>query len=183
MITVRNAQRALTPPTPWIRGTLGNILAAAGYREWDVGLRITTDLAVARLNRQYRHKEGSTDILSFARHAVATPEAFDGVDAEERDLGDLIVSAPYVRSYCEQTQTDERAHWQVLLTHGVVHLLGYDHETDADFAAMAAREAGILDAIRKLPPVPEATRRGRKLAGKQESQPQPAAPPTAAPMR
>jgi ssRNA-specific RNase YbeY (16S rRNA maturation enzyme) len=141
---------------------------------------VTGDASIRRLNGEYRHKRGATDILSFAYHTgLAAPEAFPpGVrdDPEQRILGDMVISAPYVQRWCVREHArlvaaasaaaatgaagangsgsgvpqladvvNER--WRTLLVHGVVHLLGYDHESEAQHAAMARREADVAAAL------------------------------------
>jgi rRNA maturation RNase YbeY len=99
---------------------------------------------MAKFNAQYRHKPGATDILGFAFHKLPSPEAFPTItDPHEKDFGDLVVSAEYVMSVKEPTPWDE------LLTHGFTHLLGYDHETEADYAIMHAKEEEFIAALRR----------------------------------
>lgn len=76
----------------------------------------------------------------------ADPPAAAADDAElagERDLGDIIIAAPYVTRYCAQHSLSLPAHYCRLLAHGLTHLLGHDHETEEEHAAMAAREEPI----------------------------------------
>lgn len=142
------------PSRAWLEATLESIKGSAGYGAWDVGCRITTDGPVRLLNRQYRRIDAPTDILSFGRWVVPSPEAFPAEAAsstESRDLGDLVVSGPYVARHCAAHGLVDDAqrlqHWRVILTHGLCHLLGYDHETDAQFREMEKKEAAILAAI------------------------------------
>ena len=150
------ARGLLVVAPPEVRRILQCLLDAAGKPEWDVGCWLTTDRTVARLNRQYRHKRGPTDILSFAFHELPRPEAFPHeVDPEDHNLGDMVVSTEYVRRVCATQRLDEAAHYRTLLAHGVAHLLGHDHETDAQYAAMAQREAILLEHQRRVLPPPQ----------------------------
>ncbi len=77
------------------------------------------DAAMRRLNRTYRAKDRTTDVLSFPSGA-----------AENGFLGDLIVSAPEARRQARATGSRFEKVVKKLLLHGLLHLLGYDHETD-----------------------------------------------------
>lgn len=153
MITVRNVGAARKVDVRWVRATLGAVRDAAGYAGWDVGMRNVTPAAMAALNRRYRGKDAPTDILSFSNYTLRAPEAFPAGDALEmgKDLGDLVVCHEYIADWCARAGMPEpNAHWRVLLVHGMVHLLGYDHETEAQHAAMAPREAEVLARLAPL---------------------------------
>ncbi|RYG40726.1 rRNA maturation RNase YbeY [archaeon] len=129
-----------------------------------VGLRLVSRPEIAALNRKYRHKDAATDILSFPRHPLTSPEAF-GIDVRQhdRDLGDLIACPDLIVADAMEQGFDAAAYWPTLLTHGVVHLLGYDHERDADYVRMNRREVGILrtlvaTGVRVQPPPEEVQR-------------------------
>lgn len=86
-----------------------------------LGVRLTGDREMRRLNREFRGKDKSTDVLSFP--GDATPEG--------RHLGDIVVSVETARR-----QAAERGHGldrevRLLLLHGLLHCLGHDHESDA----------------------------------------------------
>ena len=101
----------------------------------EVTLRIVNEVESTALNEAYRHKQGPTNVLSFP--FVAPPEV------ESALLGDIVICAPVVlREAVVQGKTPE-AHWAHLVAHGVLHLLGYDHdETHAE--AMESLEIRIL---------------------------------------
>ena len=56
----------------------------------------------------------------------------------------MFISAAYVRRSCLRDGLDERRHYRTLLTHGITHLLGYDHVTEADYRLMRDREEALL---------------------------------------
>ena len=101
----------------------------------EVTLRIVNEVESTALNEAYRHKQGPTNVLSFP--FAAPPEV------ESALLGDIVICAPVVlREAVVQGKTPE-AHWAHLVAHGVLHLLGYDHdETHAE--AMESLEIRIL---------------------------------------
>ncbi|KAE8886846.1 hypothetical protein PF005_g20596 [Phytophthora fragariae] len=125
---------------------------------WDVGVMLTTDKHVQKLNRRFRKKDKPTDILSFPSHKVRTPGRFPRVKTkEERYLGDIYISPAYVRRQCEDPQLEEittlEERLPVLMAHGLCHLMGYDHELDDDYERMQKAENDILSRYTQfLPP-------------------------------
>lgn len=90
-----------------------------------------------QLNAQWRGRDKATNVLAFP---LAEP------DFEPRLLGDIVICAAVANAECEPV-TDARAreaHWAHLAIHGVLHLLGYDHEQDSEARVMESRERTIL---------------------------------------
>ncbi|KAL3660160.1 hypothetical protein V7S43_014692 [Phytophthora oleae] len=125
---------------------------------WDVGVMLTTDEHVQKLNRKFRKKDKSTDILSFPFHKVRAPGRLPRVKSEEeRYLGDIYISPAYVRRQCEDPELEEvttlEERLPVLMAHGLCHLMGYDHEEDDDYERMQMAENYILNRYPQfLPP-------------------------------
>jgi probable rRNA maturation factor len=112
------------------KATLAHEKAARGA---GVVILLADDAGLAQLNHQFRGKDGPTNVLSF-------PAA----DPGDNSLGDIALALGVcTREAGEQGKT-LAAHLQHLTTHGVLHLLGYDHETDAEAEAMEAKERAIL---------------------------------------
>lgn len=118
----------------------------------DVALRLTDDAEIRALNRDYRRKDKATDVLAFAqREGLATP-GMAGVDGDVL-LGDIVVSVETARRQAKRKSPAGLYHEvRFLVAHGLCHLLGYDHNDDAEEAEMNARMQRLLD---------EAMRRGR----------------------
>jgi probable rRNA maturation factor len=93
--------------------------------------------AVRRLNRDYRHKDKATNVLSF-------PAPQHGAPGEPRALGDVVLAAEVVRAEAENAGIAPRHHFQHLVVHGLLHLIGYDHEQDAEAAIMEGLETEVL---------------------------------------
>ncbi len=85
---------------------------------------------VSTLNQQYRGIEAPTDVLSFP--AEALPEEIEEVPY----LGDIIIAYPYAAAQAEREQHDLRASLMLLVIHGTLHLLGYDHDSHESRAQM-----------------------------------------------
>jgi probable rRNA maturation factor len=106
-------------------------------------LRVVGGAESRRLNRAWRGKNKPTNVLSFTAGplpAQRTPAP--GEDAVP--LGDLAICAAVVAREAYEQRKEANAHWAHMVVHGVLHLLGYDHENDRDAESMEAREVEIL---------------------------------------
>ena len=113
------------------------------YADSELTIRFVSEDESAELNKQYRNKKGSTNILSFP---FEVPAELDG-EIELNLLGDLIICSDVVKKEAEQQNKSEIAHWAHMLVHGTLHLLGYDHLADADAAIMETKEIKILSKL------------------------------------
>lgn len=105
-------------PAAVARWTSTLVKAAAPRRAADrVSVLLCGDARMRRLNREWRRMDRSTDVLSF-------PSGLPGA------LGDVVVSLPYAARQAKERGHAREREVKVLLAHGVLHLLGYDHETD-----------------------------------------------------
>ena len=104
-----------------IRRWLEAIAAALAPSARSLAVKLSGDRAMRRLNRERRGKDKTTDVLSFP--GGETPEGYH--------LGDIVISVPQARRQAEAAGHSLDRELQVLLLHGVLHCLGYDHETDA----------------------------------------------------
>jgi probable rRNA maturation factor len=109
--------------------------AAEGLAEAEVGLTLTDDAAIHALNRDYRRKDRPTDVLSFAMREGR------GGDLHREVLGDVVISVDTARRQARRGLLGEVLH---LFAHGLCHLLGHDHGTDAEEEAMNARASALL---------------------------------------
>ncbi len=107
----------------------------------DISVALVSDAEIARLNRLYRNKDGSTDVLSFPSGAVTSRivrlKRSAGSAHSPRVtrysplfLGDIAIAPATARRYARKHGRTLSSELRVLLLHGVLHLLGYDHETD-----------------------------------------------------
>ncbi|MEQ1546668.1 rRNA maturation RNase YbeY [Methyloglobulus sp.] len=114
--------------------------ALQGYdKDAEIVVRIVDVHESAQLNKQYRHKPGPTNILSFP---VEVPEGI-----ELNLLGDLVVCAPVVEREAIEQQKLLTHHWAHIIIHGVLHLLGYDHIEEDEAEVMESLEIKILQAL------------------------------------
>jgi probable rRNA maturation factor len=118
----------------WAAAALGSAPRSAA-----LSIRIVGAARSRSLNARYRGKAGATNVLSFA----GTGRLPDGRDF----LGELVICAPIVaREAREQSKTRDQ-HWAHMTVHGVLHLLGYDHERAAEARKMERIEVQILDRL------------------------------------
>jgi len=87
---------------------------------------ITSDAEMQRLNRDFRKKDKPTDVLSFPSGDASA----DGNGDEARSLGDLAIDVPYAARKARQLGHPLERELKILLVHGILHLLGHDHEKD-----------------------------------------------------
>jgi len=102
----------------------------------ELTVRIVDEAESAALNSQYRGKDHATNVLSFSYDIPA--------EVEMNLLGDLVICAPVVQREAKEQGKTEQAHWAHMITHGVLHLLGFDHLDDAQAQRMEQREISIL---------------------------------------
>jgi len=145
MINVKNQTRTIKVNKKTIATQAQEILSILGYRDFDLGILLTTNYTIRRYNKEFRHKDKPTDILSFSYHADL--KAGDNITPkmqEDKNIGDLIISLEYVKKDAQKYEQTFKQRMQVLLVHGICHLLGYDHESDSDYDLMHKQEQKIL---------------------------------------
>ena len=99
-------------------------------------MRVVDEHEGAALNERYRHKDGATNVLSFA---LGTPPGIP-----ERLFGDIAICAPVVAREAREQSKDATAHWAHMVVHGTLHLMGYDHQTKEQADEMESREIRLL---------------------------------------
>jgi probable rRNA maturation factor len=122
----------------WVRRALA---AAAENIDAEVSVRIVNADEMRTLNRDYRHKDKPTNVLSFPAGPVSgLPEA------EPVPIGDIVVCADVVNDEAVEQAKAMADHWAHMLVHGTLHLLGFDHEAEDEAAEMETLESRILGA-------------------------------------
>lgn len=132
----------------WLRDIAEKALAAQGSGpDVEMGLVIARQQRVQELNKTYLGKDEPTDVLAFAMLpetgvlSFATPP--DGI----KHLGEVVICYPQAVKQARERQHPVKREVAILVVHGVLHLLGYDHNEPEPARQMAAREAAILDRI------------------------------------
>ncbi len=113
-----------------------------------VSIRFVSNEAIAELNEVHMGKVGPTDVLSFPIEDAA-PDAPPRrqVDGPPLDLGDIFISTNVVKEHANEYGVEFSTELHLMVCHGLLHLLGWDHETDEATARMEQREAEHLAAV------------------------------------
>jgi len=111
-------------------------------RQYEVSVRIVDEDESRILNKQYRRQDEATNVLAFP---AGSPDGINGLPEDEvQPLGDLVICGPLVEKEAEDQGKSLAGHWGHLLVHGMLHLLGYDHENSSQAAEMEMMEKQIL---------------------------------------
>ncbi len=135
--------------TVWLEEMASDLAELAGDRDTDtdrayeISLLLTTDEEVQTLNRDYRNKDQPTDVLSFAALEVDAPPLPPG---EPIPLGDIIISIETAQRQAESQGHSLATELKWLASHGLLHLLGWDHPDDASLARMLNQQDQLIKA-------------------------------------
>lgn len=105
-----------------LRRWLADLVTAVAPEHDSFAARLCGDRLIRRFNRDYRNKDRPTDVLSFPGDGEEDPDG--------QHLGDVVVSVPTARRQAAERSHPPERELRLLLLHGVLHCLGYDHETD-----------------------------------------------------
>ncbi len=125
--------KRLAIPAAAVRKIARGALAAEGVKKGELTVLVTRDAAIRKLNARFRGKDKATNVLSFP-----------GTGGH---IGDVAISLDYVDAQGSETGAGFRYTFAYYLVHGVLHLLGYDHERERDAKKMYRRTEEILDAV------------------------------------
>ena len=138
-MAVPEADRAAYGVPAWNRFEAWAGAALRDHPGAELTVRVVGGDEITELNRQFRGKEGPTNVLSFPF------EAPPGVEMPL--LGDVVIGAAVVAAEAAAQGKDPEAHWAHLTVHGCLHLIGYDHVEADEAEQMEALERAILDRL------------------------------------
>ena len=145
MIVIRNTQRKIKVDIERLKEDAQTILNALNYADFDLGILLTNNKTIHTYNLTYRQKDKPTDILSFANYPTLKPgKRIKPLYDDDKNLGDLILCPEYILNDLPRWGKTFEQRLQILLVHGICHLLGYDHETDAEYKVMHRKELALL---------------------------------------
>jgi rRNA maturation RNase YbeY len=150
LISSRLRRRRLRLPR--LRSLSEKILREVGKPRAGLSLLIVGDRSMRRLNRRYRGKDRTTDVLAFPMRTGSSRVTRHASPVTSSLLGDIVISLPQAERQARQAGHSLDREITVLVIHGLLHLLGYDHERSAREARrMARREALVLRRLGRLP--------------------------------
>ncbi len=148
MVIVKNRQKIIPFSAVAYQKKAEKILDFLGYSNFDLGILLTTNRTIQKYNQKFRSKNKPTDILSFPYHLDAKAGKKIVVKHDDdKNLGDIIISLPYVFKNEKNLEGDFESRMNMMLVHGVCHLLGHDHDEDDDYKKMFTLEIKLLKLI------------------------------------
>ncbi|MBA4371249.1 MAG: rRNA maturation RNase YbeY [Thermodesulfovibrio sp.] len=140
-ILIKNSQRSISINLKRTEKDLNRALRLLGLQQSELSVVFVGDAAMRRLNRQYRGLDKTTDVLSF-------PLCESGLPAAGEPLGDIVISVPRAAAQAASYDVSFREELLRLLLHGLLHLLGYDHEKNAyQKQRMQRKEKELIHAL------------------------------------
>ncbi|MDI9597701.1 MAG: rRNA maturation RNase YbeY [Atribacterota bacterium] len=115
----------------------------------EVSLPLTSDREIQYLNKVYRDKDTPTDVLSFSM-SEGLDSFTDNDEIDDFLLGDIVISIETAQRNAELAEISLMQEINILITHGLLHLLGYDHNSDEEFDKMKNEEDRILKITDKI---------------------------------
>ena len=108
-------------------------------KQCSINVRIMDDKEMQALNKKFRGKDASTNVLSFTNEDISKPIT--------GNLGDIAISYEFVKNESEELDVDFDDHMIHMLIHGVYHILGFDHESNTMAEVMENKEIQLLDKL------------------------------------
>ena len=108
-------------------------------KQCSINVRIMDDKEMQELNKKFRGKDASTNVLSFTNEDISKPIT--------GNLGDIAISYEFVKNESEELDLDFDDHMIHMLIHGVYHILGFDHESNTMAEVMENKEIKLLDKL------------------------------------
>lgn len=127
-------------PEIFCRQAAESVLQTVGVKgPVEISIVLDNDAHVADLNKQYRNRQGPTNVLSFPGEDVAAARP-----GQPAMIGDIVIARETLVREAEAQSKSARDHFMHLLVHGILHLLGYDHQNEAEALEMENLETRIL---------------------------------------
>ena len=143
-LTLQNAQ-SRPVRTTLLRQAARRLLQKVGKGRAEVSLLLTDDNTIHEMNRAYRGYDKPTDVLSFAQEETAGDmPALPALPGQPALLGDVVISVETAVRQAQKHGVSLEQELALLTVHGILHLLGYEDETEAGALQMREREQEIL---------------------------------------
>ncbi len=119
------------------------VLRASGVERGELGILLIDDREIEELNRRFMDREGPTDVISFPM------DESEGEGDIPVLLGDVVISVERAQAQAIEYDVSFEEELYRLLIHGILHILGFDHERDGDRMVMEGKEAWLMRYIKK----------------------------------
>jgi len=129
-----------TFPTDLLERAARAVLDLSGVPDADLSIVLVDDARIQALNRDFLAHDAPTDVLSF-------PADEPDPETGRRYLGDVVISLVRAEEQAREYGHDAEAEMQLLVVHGVLHLLGHDHSEEGEKERMWAAQAGVLERL------------------------------------
>jgi rRNA maturation RNase YbeY len=175
-IFIKNTQKTIDIDIESVRLQTMKIKSILGINDFHVDIWFCSEDKIRSLNKEWRDKSKSTDVLSFPVNDFVKPGVFSDVSSLEhiKHLGDIVIAPSYVKRQCikDEKEYNKNKNYDntnddgvslamsktfdlnqrilLLLIHGMIHLLGYDHENEKDWKIMTKKENEVLFNINKI---------------------------------
>ncbi|BFY98019.1 hypothetical protein BsWGS_01059 [Bradybaena similaris] len=151
-LVLRNLQQAVKINLVQLRSDVGLLMGLCELQAYDLSLLLVSDDKIRRLNAEYRHIDEVTDVLAFPFHQILPENAghLPDVEEDEKILGDIVLGVPFIHQQAQKHSEHFDSVLLTMVTHGVCHLVGYDHETQQQWTQMYNKELDILEKFNKL---------------------------------
>ena len=144
-VLIDNQQDLLAIPNANLKQTARDILSVLGCHDGELSLLIVDDDKIRPLNEQYRGRAGATNVLAFPMNEGAFAEVMPHL------LGDVVISVETCLREAKTTGITFEHHFTELLIHGILHLLGYDHEqSEEEEHRMTMKSEEVLHQLETL---------------------------------
>ncbi len=137
-ILLSNNQNQHPVDSKELQSQIGQVLEKLGETQCELSLLLTDDAEIRRLNKTYRNLDHATDVLSFPQDENAVNESGDTL------LGDVVISVETAARQAEEHHLSFNEELILLAIHGILHLLGYDHERSPQDARIMKDKTQVI---------------------------------------
>jgi probable rRNA maturation factor len=146
-VAIRDQQRKIKVNLPKLRRDAEHLLDLLRLNNVEVSILLTNDHRMKVINKTYRNKNVTTDVLSFPMNE----SSHDVVPGEETLLGDIVINVHMSKRRASVSREAFSSVVRQLLIHGLLHLIGYDHEVDhSEARKMQKKEKQLIDALTEM---------------------------------
>lgn len=144
MVDVSDENDTVGVDAPALERDGEQVLRALGFPDTELSVVLCDDAFIRPLNREWRGKDKATDVLSFPQGEAVAPGRFEALPTV---LGDVVISTETARRQAEELGHAVSVEIRALLVHGILHLVGYDHEDPEDEGRMRHEEIRLLGVL------------------------------------